>query len=162
MSASTPILYNSCASAHARGYSSSWSRVLSVTNTCAPKRWAYSTNVAISLSELPAAWRAPNSGAPIYTASAPACMAAIPTSRSRAGANNVNLQLDMTLLTSLQGRNLHYLSILLNSYITIPAVTLTLSECLVPYCGISIQPLAASTTSCCTPKTSCPMMIAVF
>ena len=88
ISASTPTLYNSCASAHARGYSSSWSSVLSVTSTCTPKRWAYFTNSAISLSELPAAWRAPNSGAPIYTASAPAWMAAIPTSKSRAGANN--------------------------------------------------------------------------
>ena len=53
-------------------------------------------------------------------------------------------------------------SMLLSSYITMPAVTLTLSECLVPYCGISMQPSAISTTSCCTPKTSCPMMIAVF
>ena len=38
--------------------------------------------------ELPAACRAPNSGAPMYTASAPACMAAFPTARSRAGARS--------------------------------------------------------------------------
>lgn len=34
------------------------------------------------------------------------------------------------------------------SQITMPAVTDTLRECLVPYCGISMQPCDAPTTSC--------------
>ena len=44
-----------------------------------------------------------------------------------------------------------------NSHITMPAVTLTLSECLVPNCGISIQASEASTTCCWTPFTSLPI-----
>ena len=51
-------------------------------------------------------------------------------------------------------------NILANSQITIPAVTETLSECLVPNCGISIEPSQASTTCCCTPLTSLPRITA--
>lgn len=47
-------------------------------------------------------------------------------------------------------------------YITIPAVTETFIECFVPYWGISIHCVQLSTTSCCTPKTSCPKTIAVL
>ncbi len=45
-------------------------------------------------------------------------------------------------------------------HITMPAVTDTLSECLVPYCGISIHPSHISTTSCLTPFTSFPITMA--
>ena len=37
-----------------------------------------------------------------------------------------------------------------------PALTLTLSECFMPYCGISRAWVQASTTVCCTPFTSLP------
>ena len=42
------------------------------------------------------------------------------------------------------------------SQMTIPAVTDTFSECLVPYWGISMQPSLWSITSCWTPFTSLP------
>ena len=47
-------------------------------------------------------------------------------------------------------------SCLANSHTTIPAVTLTFSECLVPNCGISKQLSLAFTTACSTPFTSFP------
>ena len=50
-----------------------------------------------------AAWRAPNSGAPMYTASAPASIAAFPTSRSRAGANNDMRVVGFKVLNALGG-----------------------------------------------------------
>ena len=47
-----------------------------------------------------------------------------------------------------------------NSQMTIPVVTLTFNECLVPNCGISRQPSLISTTLCFTPFTSLPSTIA--
>ena len=49
---------------------------------------------------------------------------------------------------------------LANSQITMPAVVLTLRECLVPNWGISMQPWEASTTSWWTPFTSLPSTMA--
>ena len=88
ISASTPISYSSLMSFSTAGTSSSYIMVLSVTNTFAPKMCAYSTRCAISSTEFPAAWRAPNCAAPIYTASAPWSIAAIPVSQSFAGASS--------------------------------------------------------------------------
>ena len=46
------------------------------------------------------------------------------------------------------GEMVNYISNrLANSQMTMPAVVLTLRECLVPYWGISMQPSEASTTS---------------
>ncbi len=44
-------------------------------------------------------------------------------------------------------RSVHSMSCFATSHTTMPAVTLTLSECFVPNCGISMQPSEASTTS---------------
>ena len=49
---------------------------------------------------------------------------------------------------------------LANSQTTMPAVTLTFRECLVPNCGISRQPSLISTMFCFTPFTSLPKITA--
>ncbi len=49
-----------------------------------------------------------------------------------------------------------------SSQSTMPALTATLKECLVPYWGISMQASDISTTSSLTPFISCPKTSAYF
>lgn len=88
MMASTPAALASAISLSASEISLSKRIVFSVMNMRTPNLWAYSVSLRMSSIEFPAAWRAPNAGPAIYTASAPQSIAAMPMSIFLAGARS--------------------------------------------------------------------------
>ena len=62
--------------------------------------------------------------------------------------NKLHLVRHLRLFPYKETENYNVLSCLNKSQMTMPAVTDTFSECLVPYWGISIQPSLWSITSC--------------